>query len=90
MNKLEDVIKNLNPEDKLWIKYFKKGRIFARYGHFSTYEDGVLTLLVSSNRKNDKVLISKLPLKKEEIFFIGNVTQDKIEFVDTNYMDVVK
>ena len=90
MNKLEEVIKNLNPEDKLWIKYFKKGRIFARYGHFSTYEDGVLTLLVSSNRKNDKVLISKLPLKKEEIFFIGNVTKDRIEFVDINYMDVVK
>ena len=47
-------------------------------------------MLVSSNRKNDKVLISKLPLKKEEIFFIGNVTKDRIEFVDTNYMDVVK
>lgn len=90
MNSLVDVIKNLDPEDKLWVKYFKKGRIFARYGYFSTYEDGVMTMLVSSNRKNDKVLISKLPLKVEEIFFIGNVTKEKIEFVDTNYMDVVK
>lgn len=90
MNSLVDVIKNLDPEDKLWVKYFKKGRIFARYGYFSTYEDGVMTMLVSSNRKNDKVLISKLPLKLEEIFFIGNVTKEKIEFVDTNYMDVVK
>lgn len=90
MNKLVDVIKNLDPEDKLWIKYFKKGRIFARYGYFSTYEDGTLTLLVSSNRKNDRILISRLPLKLEEIFFIGNVTKERIEFVDTNYMDVVK
>ena len=90
MSKLVDVIKNLDPEDKLWVKYFKKGRIFARYGYFSTYENGVMTMLVSSNRKNDKILISKLPLKVEEIFFIGNVTKERIEFVDTNYMDVVK
>ena len=61
MNKLENCIEKLNHEDKLWIKYFKKGKVFARYGVFYTFKDGVFTL-VADSLKRSILLISAITI----------------------------
>lgn len=90
MNKLQDYTKKLNHEDKLWIKYFKKGKVFARYGVFSTFKDGVFTLVADSLKRSGKIVHSNIPLKEEEIIFIGNTVTGEIVFIDRRYMDVSK
>lgn len=90
LNKLENCIEKLNHEDKLWIKYFKKGKVFARYGVFSTFKDGVFTLVADSLKRSGKIVHSNIPLKEEEIIFIGNTVTGEIVFIDRRYMDVSK
>lgn len=90
MNKIQDCIGKLNHEDRLWIKYFKKGKVFARYGVFSTFNEGVFTLVADSTKRNGKVVHSNIPLKEEEIIFIGNTVTGEIVFIDRRYMDVNK
>lgn len=90
MNKIQDCIGKLNHEDRLWIKYFKKGKVFARYGVFSTFNEGVFTLVADSTKRSGKVVHSNIPLKEEEIIFIGNTVTGEIVFIDGRYMDVNK
>lgn len=79
----------MNLQDDYWVKYLKKGKVFARHCKFSSFEDGKLTIITTSVRRNSKIVQSKIIIPFCDLIFIGNKTREQIVYLNKKYMSVV-
>lgn len=87
MNNVDTLLKKMDNESLYWIKFFKKGKIFARNGKFSTREtDGTFIFITRSIRLTGEKIYSKFPIKPEELIFVGNRKTNEILFADPNHI----